>query len=113
MKLLFDQNISFRITKLISGKYHLSKQMRELGLENSTDKEIWEFAKSNGYTIVTFDSDFYDLSVVNGCPPKIIWLRIGNSSTENTAKVLLDNQELINDFVVDRNYKDLSCLEID
>ena len=75
--------------------------------------EIWEFAKSNGYTLVTFDSDFYDLSVVNGSPPKIIWLRIGNSSTGNIAKVLLDNQELIKDFVVDRNYKDLSCLEID
>jgi predicted nuclease of predicted toxin-antitoxin system len=113
MKLLFDQNISFRITKLISSKYQIVKQVRELELENSTDMEIWKFAKSNGYTIVTFDSDFYDLSVVNGCPPKIIWLRFGNSSTENTPKVLLDNQELINDFVRDSNYKDLSCLEID
>jgi predicted nuclease of predicted toxin-antitoxin system len=55
MKLLFDQNISFRITKLISGKYQTAKKIRELGLENSTDMEIWEFAKANGYTIVTFD----------------------------------------------------------
>ena len=113
MKLLFDQNISFRITKLISGKYQIAKQVRELGLENSTDLEIWEFQELESWEDDAFDSDFYDLSVVNGCPPKIIWLRIGNSSTENTAKVLLDNQELINDFVVDSNYKDLSCLEID
>ncbi|MFH0755732.1 MAG: DUF5615 family PIN-like protein [Bacteroidota bacterium] len=113
MKLLFDQNISFRITKIISDQYSNAKQVRELGLENSTDLEIWEYAKSNGFTIVTFDSDFYDLSVVNGSPPKIIWLRIGNSSTENTANVLLDNIELIKDFVTDRSYEDLSCLEID
>ncbi len=113
MKLLFDQNISFRITKLLSDQYPIAKQVTELGLENCTDMKIWEFAKSNGYTIVTFDSDFYDLSVVKGCPPKIIWLRIGNSSTENTAKVLIDNLELINDFVSDSSYKALSCLEID
>ena len=113
MKLLLDQNISFRVSKIISDRYPIVKQVRELGLENSTDSEIWEYAKSNSYTIVTFDSDFYDLSVFRGCPPKIIWLRIGNSSTENTAKVLSDNFKLIKDFVADSNYKELSCLEID
>jgi predicted nuclease of predicted toxin-antitoxin system len=113
MKLLFDQNISFRIAKIISDQYPNAKQVRELGLENSTDLEIWEYAKSNGFAIVTFDSDFYDLSVIKGSPPKIVWLRIGNSSTENTAKALLDNVELIKDFVTDRSFEDLSCLEID
>jgi predicted nuclease of predicted toxin-antitoxin system len=113
MKLLFDQNISFRIAKIISDQYPNAKQVRELGLENSTDLEIWEYAKSNGFAIVTFDSDFYDLSVIKGSPSKIVWLRIGNSSTENTAKALLDNVELIKDFVTDRSFEDLSCLEID
>ena len=75
--------------------------------------KIWDFARSNGFTIVTFDSDFYDLSVVKGSPPKIIWLRIGNSSSGNTAKVLLDNLELITDFISNSGYKDLFCLEID
>ena len=113
MRLLLDQNISFRVAKIISDLFQIVKQVRELGLENSTDFEIWEYAKSNAYTIVTFDSDFYDLSVFRGSPPKIIWLRIGNSSTENIAKVLSDNFELIKDFVTDSSYKDLSCLEID
>jgi predicted nuclease of predicted toxin-antitoxin system len=113
MKLLLDQNISFRVAKIISDRFQIVKQVRELGLENSTDFEIWEYSKSNAYTIVTFDSDFYDLSVFRGSPPKIIWLRIGNSSTENIAKVLSDNFELIKDFVTDSSYKDLSCLEID
>ena len=85
MRLLLDQNISFRVAKIIADRFPIVKQVRELGLENSTDIEIWEYAKSNSFTIVTFDSDFYDLSVVRGCPPKIIWLRIGNSSTENIA----------------------------
>jgi len=113
MRLLLDQNISFRVAKIISDRFQIVKQVRELGLENSTEFEIWEYAKSNAYTIVTFDSDFYDLSVFRGSPPKIIWLRIGNYSTENIAKVLSDNFELIKDFETDSSYKDLSCLEID
>ena len=112
MKLLFDQNISFRITKLVADNYPDAKHVSELGLENSTDSSIWEYAKSNGYSIVTFDSDFYDLSVVKGCPPKIIWLRIGNTCTSSIAKVLNEDWELIHAFLTDTSYKDLSCLEI-
>jgi len=58
MKLLFDQNISFRIVKLLIDILPLSSQVRLLGLENAKDLEIWEYAKFNGYTIVTFDTDF-------------------------------------------------------
>ena len=87
--------------------------MNEVGLENSSDSEIWEFARNNNLVIVTFDSDFYDLSVIKGIPPKIIWLRIGNTSTTNIAKVLNDNQDLIKEFIQSPDYKELSCLEID
>ena len=113
MKLLFDQNISFRILKQISDVYPEAKQVKDVGLENSSDSEIWEFARKNNYNIVTFDSDFYDLSVIKGIPPKIIWLRVGNTSTISIAKVLIDNQELIREFIQSPDYKELSCLEID
>ena len=113
MKLLFDQNISFRILKQISDVYPEAKQVKDVGLENSSDSEIWEFARKNQYNIVTFDSDFYDLSVIKGIPPKIIWLRISNTSTIGIAKVLIDNQELIREFIQSPDYKELSCLEID
>jgi predicted nuclease of predicted toxin-antitoxin system len=112
MKLLFDQNISFRITKLISDKFPEAKHISELGLADSTDMEIWEFSKSNSFTIVTFDSDYYDLSIIKGCPPKIIWLRIGNTSTARIAEVINEDFELIQAFLTDSSYKDLSCLEI-
>ncbi len=73
MKLLFDQNISFRLIKRIIDFFPDSKQVRELGLENSSDIEIFEFAKRNEFAIVTFDSDFCDLNIIKGYPPKIIW----------------------------------------
>ena len=46
MKLLFDQNISFRIVKKILHQFPLAKQVRELGLDNATDRSIWNFQKS-------------------------------------------------------------------
>ena len=64
MKLLFDQNISFRIVKLITDVFPFASQVRLLGLENADDIEIWEYAKLNNYAVVTFDTDFYDLSLI-------------------------------------------------
>ncbi len=61
MKILFNQNISFRIIKSLKEVWPDVKQVRELGLENKTDREIWNFARENGFAIVTFDSDFFDL----------------------------------------------------
>jgi predicted nuclease of predicted toxin-antitoxin system len=71
MKLLFDQNISFRIISKLNDVFPDAKQVRELGLENSTDSEIWEYAKSKDYSIVTFDADFYDMSNLYGHPQEL------------------------------------------
>ena len=108
MKLLFDQNISFRLIKRISSLYPNAKQVRELGLENSTDNEIFDYAKKNGYSIVTFDSDFCDLNILKGFPPKIIWLRTRNTTTTNLEIILKNKHELIKSFIK----TDFGCLEI-
>jgi predicted nuclease of predicted toxin-antitoxin system len=112
MKLLLDQNISFRIISRIQDIFPGSKQVRELGLENSKDPAIWIFAKENGYYIVTFDGDFYDLGLIKGSSPKVIWLRLGNTSTQNIEKVLRKNFELIKTFLTDPDYLEIGCLEI-
>ena len=112
MKLLFDQNISFRVVRGLQTIFPLSKQIRELNLENSTDREIWECAKREGYTIVTFDSDFYDLTLILGIPPKVIWLRFGNTSTDNLIKILTENQSIITEFLENPEYREIGCLEL-
>ena len=112
MKLLFDQNISFRVAKKLKTNFSDCKQVRELQLENLIDREIWTFEKENDYTIVTFDADFYDFVTLFGHPPKIVWLRIGNTSTENLITVLQDHTDIIKTFVQDKNYSAIGCLEI-
>lgn len=112
MKLLFDQNISFRILSKISNFFPEAKQVRGLGIENFSDFEIWKFAKENNYTIVTFDADFYDLANLKGHPPKIIWLRFGNTKTDFLAEVLNSRNSIIKDFILSKEYAEIACLEI-
>jgi len=86
-----------------------SKQVRELGLENYTDKQIWEYAKENHFLIVTFDADFYDFSVIWGHPPKVIWLRTQNQTNKNIEVIIRKYLTTIQAFEQDNN---LACLEI-
>jgi len=112
MKLLFDQNISFRVIKGIKNLYPEAKQVRELQLENFTDHDVWQYAKNYNFAIVTFDSDFYDLNLVHGSPPKIIWLRVGNTSTDSLINLFNKNHDLIEDFLFNPDYSEVGCLEI-
>jgi len=86
--------------------------VRELGLENYSDRRIWEYAKKESYAIVTLDSDFYDLNLILGTPPKIIWLRIGNATSEDIIQSFRQNSELIKEFLANPDFSRLGCLEI-
>lgn len=112
MRLLFDQNISFKVSVRLRPLFPECEQVRKLGLENKSDREIWEFAKANGYTLVSFDADFYDLVTLLGHPPKLIWLRTGNMMTGNLVEKIQDYADIIRLFVEDEKYTDVACLEI-
>lgn len=109
MKLLFDQNISHRLISLIQDILPEARQVRQMGLENSSDKQIWEYAKEHDFTIVTFDDDFYDFSLVQGHPPKIIWIRTYKQTTKNVEEILRKHMNTLIDFQDD---KGLACLEL-
>jgi len=110
MSLLLDQNISFRLASLLSEAFDNVKHVKQLGLVNADDLDIWQYAKSNGFTIITFDSDFIDFAIMRSYPPKIIWLRFGNSSNLKIVNKLLSNKENINDFLAN---SEIAFLEIE
>jgi len=109
MKLLFDQNISFRIMRLLHHNFADSRHLRSVGLNDCDDPVIWKFAKDNGFTIVTFDADFADIASRKGFPPKVIRLRTGNLSTAEIAERLLYNFSNITAFIY---HSEKCCLEI-
>ena len=100
MKLLFDQNISFRILSKIKIHFIEAKQVRQLGIENYLDIEIWKFAKENQFTNVTFDADFFNLSNLQGHSLKIIWLRFGYTFTNVLATILIIKASIIKIFTI-------------
>ncbi len=56
MKFLFDQNISYRILQKLPDKFEDSSHVKSDNLMNASDRDIWEFAKQNGFIIVTQDA---------------------------------------------------------
>jgi predicted nuclease of predicted toxin-antitoxin system len=69
MKLLFDQNLSPRLTRLLDDLYPGSLHVREVGLREAEDAAIWEYAKQNGFIAISKDSDFQARSLLFGIPP--------------------------------------------
>ena len=98
MKLLLDENLSDRIIYKIIDLYPDSQHVKTLGLINTDDALIWEFAKFNNFVIVSKDSDFHQRSLLYGHPPKFIYLRIGNSPTSKITAILRDNFSMITEF---------------
>ncbi len=112
MQLLFDQNISYRLINRLQDSFFNCKHVSDVGLSNANDIQIWEFAKKENFIIVTFDSDYFDMSLIYGTPPKLIWLRTGNVTTDEIRKLFISNALIINDFVLNPDNEDKSCLEI-
>ena len=95
MKLLLDHNVSPRLPGLLSGPFPGSTHVSSVGLERATDIDVWEFARANGYAIVTKDGDFADLLVLRGFPPKLLWLRLGNCTTRQIEEAIRRNDVAI------------------
>jgi predicted nuclease of predicted toxin-antitoxin system len=93
--LLFDQNISPRLVDRLADIYPGSAHVFALGLGNAMDIEIWQYAHDHDYMIVTKDADFSELGIVRGFPPKIIWIRRGNCSTQDIESILRENYSAI------------------
>ena len=101
MKLLFDQNLSPRLPRLLADIYAESIHVREVGLRDADDFAIWQFAKLEGYAIVSKDSDFQQRSLLHGAPPKFIWLRVGNCPTKRIENLLRRYSAAIHTFNLD------------
>lgn len=98
-KLLFDQNLSYKIVKTILHHFPESSHVSLLKLEHEDDKSIWQYAKDHDYHIISKDADFIALNTLYGYPPKIIWLHAGNLTTQEIIVILKEKAETIDAFL--------------
>ncbi len=100
MIIWIDAHLSPAIAVWITSTFGITAvALRDLGLRDAEDPEIFEAAKAEGVVLMTKDSDFVDLANRFGAPPKIIWLRCGNTSNAQLQNILhstlLDSLELL------------------
>jgi predicted nuclease of predicted toxin-antitoxin system len=76
LKLLFDQNLPHRFTGQFADIFPGSKHVKDAGLAAAADRQVWEYARSTGFAIISKDADLHQMSFLYGAPPKTIWLRI-------------------------------------
>ena len=109
MKLLFDENLSYKLARRVEDPFPDSIHVRDVGLKSSEDPLVWDYAQNNDFMIVSKDTDMHDLSLVLGNPPKVIWIRIGNCSTSEVEDILRRDFDVIKLFYED---EDLSLLDL-
>lgn len=101
MRLLFDQNLSHKLPRLLADIYPESIHVRDVGLRDAEDFTIWQYAQTNGLAIVSKDSDFQQRSLLHGSPPKFIWLRVGNCTVKRIEDLLRSYSAAIHTFDLD------------
>lgn len=101
MKLHFDQNLSPQLVLSLADLFPDSNHVYAINLDRAQDSEVYEYARREGFTLVTEDADFGDLNVLRGFPPKVVWIRLGNCSTATIGDILR------------RHYDDVMILESD
>ncbi len=103
MKLLLDENISWKLKFLIEDYFDQIIHIKDIARWRLSDREIWNYARDNDFVILTYDADFQYLSTLYGSPPKVIWLRIGNSSKKTIANLIASKIEQLNKLIADNS----------
>ena len=92
MKLLFDQNLSPKLVTRLADLYPGSNHVYHVQKDQVSDEELRDYARRERFVIVTKDSDFSDLCILLGFPPKVIWIRRGNCSTNTIESILREHE---------------------
>jgi len=98
VKLLFDANLSPALITRLQVEFPDSIHVRDIGLRAGSDSEIWDYAKAHACTIASKDTDFRERSFVEGFPPKVIWLDVGNAGTAEIVTLLKKERRRIEAF---------------
>lgn len=100
MKILFDANLSPALVTRLATEYPGSSHVREVSLRSAPDAQVWDYAKTHGFVIASKDTDFRERSFVEGFPPKVIWLDVGNAGTAAIEVLLRSEQQRVKTFAV-------------
>jgi predicted nuclease of predicted toxin-antitoxin system len=99
VKLLFDENLSRRLVEATRDLFPGSAHVSQVGLtRGTTDRQIWNYAKQNGFAIITADTDFVTMANTYGPPPKVILLENCDYPTSTAFRIISAQVVLLSQF---------------
>ena len=87
-RLFFDEPLSEELCEKLADLFPGSLHIRLLGQGGAADATVWDLARQHGCLVVSKDEDFHRLAVLRGAPPKFVWIRLGNCTTDDIAQLL-------------------------
>lgn len=78
MKFLIDNQLPAALGRFFQAQGVESRHVIELGLDEASDLDIWRYAQSEDYVIVSKDEDFLHLANLDTGGPAVVWVRLGN-----------------------------------
>ncbi|CAN5597642.1 DUF5615 family PIN-like protein [soil metagenome] len=112
MTLLFDENLSRKLVRILAAEIPNCSHIEVSGMRGATVRAVWDFTADHGFTIVSKDNDFRQRVFLNGPPPKVIWLAVGNAGTQEIAELLRHHIQRIESFHANA-YEGLLVLRVD
>jgi predicted nuclease of predicted toxin-antitoxin system len=89
MTIWVDAQLSPRTVRWIAANFPITAAaVRDLGLRDSSDEDIFAAARAANAIVLTKDSDFVRLLEQQGSPPKVLWLTCGNTSEATLQQIL-------------------------
>jgi predicted nuclease of predicted toxin-antitoxin system len=111
IRLLLDANLSWRSAGGLKEHFEDCLHADSIGIAvPAKDSEIWNYAKRNNLLIVTNDEDFAAIQLLQGFPPKLIWLKIGNQPRKYIENLLIKMKDEIAMFYQSAEYGLLEIL---
>ena len=71
---LIDENLPITLAPIIGGECTIASSLGA----RPTDAQLWQHARADDRVLLTKDADFFERILLEGPPPKIVWLRVGN-----------------------------------
>lgn len=100
MKLLLNENLSWRMIKPLVSISEEIVHVSDLKItQPADDVAIWNYAKKNGFTIISKDDDFEKIVLLRKAPPKLIYLKTYNLDTKKLVDLIIGNKDKIIQFV--------------
>jgi predicted nuclease of predicted toxin-antitoxin system len=82
MRFLVDAQLSPALARYLNQQGHHAEHVIDIGMQAASDRAVWNVAGKNSAVLITKDEDFVVLRAIEAVGPAVVWIRIGNATTQ-------------------------------